>query len=349
MTSGRPDLTVRGGGIFGLAIAYQGARRGAKVRLIEAERIGAGSSGGHVGALAPHVPENWNAKKQFQFESLMMAESFWAEVAQIGGRDPGYGRIGRIQPLMDEAQIARAQERAASAADLWQGRATWQVVEAAQFAPFAPPSPTGLVIHDTLSARAAPRAAGAALVAALQAMGVEIVIGEGAEIGPVIHATGAPGLADLSAAFGRPMGNGVKGQSALLRHDAGVAPQIYADSLHLVPHADGTVAIGSTSEREFDTPDTTDAQLETLIDTARRLCPALAQARVIDRWAGVRPRAKSRAPMLGAWPDRPGHFIANGGFKIGFGMAPKVAQVMIDLVLDGQATIPEGFGVQDNL
>ena len=23
----------------------------------------------------------------------------------------------------------------------------------------------------------------------------------------------------------------------------------------------------------------------------------------------------------GAWPDRPGHFIANGGFKIGFGMA----------------------------
>jgi glycine/D-amino acid oxidase-like deaminating enzyme len=53
--------------------------------------------------------------------------------------------------------------------------------------------------------------------------------------------------------------------------------------------------------------------------------------------------------MLGAWPDRPGHFIANGGFKIGFGMAPKVAQVMIDLVLDGHATIPEGFGVQDNL
>ena len=35
------------------------------------------------------------------------------------------------------------------------------------------------------------------------------------------------------------------------------------------------------------------------------------------RWAGLRPRARSRAPMLGAWPGRPGHFIANGGFKIG--------------------------------
>ena len=77
--------------------------------------------------------------------------------------------------------------------------------------------------------------------------------------------------------------------------------------------------------------------------------PALAEAPVIARWAGVRPRARSRAPMLGAWPDRPGHFIANGGFKIGFGMAPKVAQVMADLVLEGLAEIPDGFRVEASL
>jgi glycine/D-amino acid oxidase-like deaminating enzyme len=52
--------------------------------------------------------------------------------------------------------------------------------------------------------------------------------------------------------------------------------------------------------------------------------------------------------MLGAWPDRPGHFIANGGFKIGFGMAPKVGATMADLLLDGQDDIPEGFRVEDN-
>jgi glycine oxidase len=64
---------------------------------------------------------------------------------------------------------------------------------------------------------------------------------------------------------------------------------------------------------------------------------------VLDRWAGIRPRAKSRAPLLGPWPGRPGHFIANGGFKIGFGMAPKVATTLIDLVLNGQDSIPAGF------
>ena len=57
------DLTVRGGGAFGLCIAWEAARRGARVRLIETVQIGAGSSGGIVGALSPHVPENWNPKK----------------------------------------------------------------------------------------------------------------------------------------------------------------------------------------------------------------------------------------------------------------------------------------------
>jgi glycine oxidase len=112
---------------------------------------------------------------------------------------------------------------------------------------------------------------------------------------------------------------------------------------------DGTVAIGSTSEREYDDASSTDAQLDDVVARARDMVPALRDAPVIDRWAGVRPRSRSRAPMLGAWPDRAGHFIANGGFKIGFGMAPKVAQVMADLLLDGHDAVPDGFRVADNL
>lgn len=344
-------VTVRGGGVFGLACAFEMARRGARVRLIERERIGAGSSGGTVGALAPHVPESWNPKKQFQLESLLGAEAFWAAVRAAGGGDAGYARLGRIQPLTDAAAVERARARAAGAAEHWGIAALWRVLPAEQFAPFVPLSPTGLVVHDTLSARAAPRAACAALVAALTALGGEIVIGaaEDEDEGAVLHATGAPGLVDLGTALGRGIGGGVKGQSALLRHEAGAVPQIYADAVHIVPHADGTVAIGSTSERDFEAPDSTDAQLEALIGKARAICPVLAGAEIVDRWAGVRPRARSRAPMLGAWPGRPGQFIANGGFKIGFGMAPKVAQVMADLILEGRDAIPAGFRVEDNL
>jgi glycine/D-amino acid oxidase-like deaminating enzyme len=41
--------------------------------------------------------------------------------------------------------------------------------------------------------------------------------------------------------------------------------------------------------------------------------------------------------------------VANGGFKIGFGIAPMVARVMADLVLEGRDGIPEGFRVEDSL
>lgn len=342
------DVTIYGAGIFGLSVAWSCVKRGAKVRVIDPHGVGAGSSGGLVGALAPHVPERWNAKKEFQFDSLIMAEEYWAEVEAVSGLSSGYGRTGRLQPIADERLLTLAHERQVEAASLWQGKAVWEVLPATDFPGWAPDSPTGHLIHDTLTARMNPRFAATALAGAVQAKGGEIAQ-EGREEGCVVWATGWQGLLALSQELGKPVGNGVKGQSALLRHDAAELPQLFADSLHIIPHANGTVAIGSTSEREFDDPTGCDAALEDVIARARAACPAIADAPVIDRWAGVRPRAKSRAPMLGHYPGRSGHFIANGGFKIGFGMGPKVGEVMADLVLDGRDTIPEDFRVEASL
>ncbi len=339
----RVDVTVQGAGIFGLSIAYACAMRGARVCVVDPHGIGAGASGGIVGALAPHVPEQWNAKKAFQLESLLMAEGWWADVARTGGTDPGYARTGRLQPLPDARAVDAAQTRGHEAATLWQGRAAWSVVPATGAA-WEPSSPTGLLIHDTLTARIHPRMALAALAAAIRAQGGTIVA-DAPDTGAVIHATGTHGLTALSDHLGRMVGGAVKGQALSLQFDARALPQLFIDGLHIVPHADGTVAIGSTSENHWDHPTSTDAQLDVLHTAAITAVPALADAPVITRWAALRPRAKSRAPVLGQWPDRPGHFIANGGFKIGFGMAPKIAEVMADLVLKRIDTIPDGFRV----
>ncbi len=336
------DVTIRGAGIFGLSIAWTCARRGARVQVVDPFGPGAGSSGGLVGALAPHVPENWNDKKAFQFESLLMAQPFWTQVEATGGVSPGYARLGRLQPIADQRGLDLAHQRAETARTLWQGRAEWTVRRVAEVGAWCPPSATGFVIHDTLSARMHPRRACAALVAALATMGVEVAA-EAPDRGRVIHATGVAGLLELSQAFGKTVGSGVKGQAALLRFNADDAPQLFADAIHIVPHADGTLAIGSTSERDYDDPTSTDTALDDVIERALRAVPVLHGAEVIERWAGVRPRSKSRAPMLGAHPLHKGQFIANGGFKIGFGMAPKVAEVMADLVLEDRDTIPEGF------
>ena len=330
------DLTVMGAGVFGLSVAQACAARGAKVQVIDPAGVGTGASGGLVGALAPHVPENWNAKKAFQLRALLMAPDYWANIAALSGQNPGYARSGRLQPLADEKAISMAQARAAQSLTLWQGQALWQVVANTDHPDWAPHSPTGLLIHDTLSARIHPRQATLALAAALTASGG--VIGtEGSAQGAVLWATGHMGLT------AQGMGNGVKGQAALLGFSAPEQPQLFADGLHIVPHADGTTAIGSTSERLWDDASSTDAQLDAVITRARAAFPALAGATVLERWAGIRPRAHSRSPLLGAWPGRPGHYIANGGFKIGFGIAPLVGQVMADLILDGADTIPADF------
>lgn len=338
----RVDLTVRGAGIFGLSIAWVAARRGARVRVIDPYGIGAGSSGGVVGALSPHVPENWNDKKAFQLDSLLMAADWWAEVEAASGVNPGYGRVGRLQPLADQAAVDLARARSVTAEALWRGQASWQVVPATGDA-WEPLSPSGWLVQDTLSARVHPRLAASALVAALRKLGSEVIEGEAEDQGAVIWATGAAGLAALSADLGQTLGAGVKGQAALLRFDARDMPQLFVDALHVVPHVDGTVAIGSTSENRFEDGSAVDAQLEEIIAKARAALPVLAEAEVMERWAGVRPRASSRAPLMGAWPGRDGHYVANGGFKIGFGMAPKLAEVMADLVLEARDTIPEAF------
>lgn len=335
------DITIYGAGIFGLSIAWCCQSRGAKVRVIDPHGPGAGASGGIVGALAPHVPENWNNKKAFQLESLLMAEGFWRGVQETSGISPGYARLGRLQPVPDEAALALAHTREAGASDLWQGDATWQVVPAEDH-DWAPVTPTGYLIHDTLSARVHPRRACAALTGAITTRGGE-VLHDGPAEGQVIHATGVAGLEELTASHTRTVGNGVKGQGALLHFDARDLPQLFADTVHIVPHEDGTVAIGSTSERDYDDPGSTDEQLDAVIDRAMQAVPVLHGARVVERWAGIRPRTRSRAPMLGAHPLHKGHFIANGGFKIGFGMAPKVGQVMADLMLEGRDTIPCDF------
>ncbi|MFN0114309.1 MAG: NAD(P)/FAD-dependent oxidoreductase [Paracoccaceae bacterium] len=338
------DVTVMGAGVFGLASAYAMARRGARVRVIDPAGTGAGASGGVVGALSPHVPENWNAKKAFQLESLLMSGDWWDGVAAASGLDTGYARTGRLQPLADAAAAELARARGGAAARLWRGRAEWRVVPA-RSGGWAVESPSGLCVHDTLSARIAPRRAVAALSAAVWALGGEVrrdCEGRGA----VLWATGAEGLAGMSRDFGRVLGAPVKGQAALLGHDAGGSPQIFAGALHVVPHADGTVAVGSTSEASFRAGTETDSALDTLIGRARSLVPALERAEVVARWAGVRARAVTRAPVLGAWPGRPGHFVANGGFKIGFGLAPLVGEVMADLILEGRDGIPGEFTVE---
>ena len=227
------DVTVRGAGVFGLAVGFACLERGARVRVIDPGGPGGGASGGIVGALAPHTPDGWNEKKAFQFACLAEAEARWARIAAASGKRTGYARTGRLQPLPTERALEIAKARAEDAALNWGAGFQWEIREAPGPEGWAPPSPTGAWLYDSLSARIHPRRACEALAAAISALGGSVVR-EGADRGGVVHATGWEGLLALSEALGRPIGGGVKGQAVLLQAEAPEGlPQIFAEGLHM--------------------------------------------------------------------------------------------------------------------
>ena len=349
------QVIVVGAGIWGLACAYACARRGDHVTVYDAGRVGDGASGGIVGALAPHVPDQWNPKKQFQFEALETAGAFWAEVDALSGMASGYGRIGRLQPLLSEKAVELAKARAMSAVDLWHGRYHWQLEDRPETmsessAPFG-------VVHDTLSGRINPAAATTALAAACRAKGVKVLeshavveLANNSITGPwgtatadaVIVSAGVAGFDLIAPQTPLHPGTGVKGQAALLDLDMGDHPQIYADGVYIIPHANGSVAVGSTSENTWEA-DGTDDKLDTVIAKARAICPLLADAAVKVRWSGIRPKARRRDPMLGPVPNLRGVHAALGAFKIGFGLSHKIGDVVAAQIHGDPVEIPESF------
>ncbi|MBR9863292.1 MAG: FAD-binding oxidoreductase [Rhodobacteraceae bacterium] len=351
-------ISVVGAGIWGLASAYACTLRGDEVTVFEAGTIGCGASGGIVGALAPLVPDQWNPKKQFQFDSLHSAANFWAEVDKTSGQRSGYGRIGRVQPLQRERAKELAVARAEESRTLWQGKYQWTLQPRPDL--IAPETAPLGVIHDTLSARIFPAQAARSLAKACVARGVSILehhpvesISSGGISGAfgrvnsdaVILSAGYEGFRMMAPYVPLHENTGVKGQAALLDADLAGQPQVYAGGVYVIPHANGTVAIGSTSETSWDYPEP-DEKLDAVIAQARAIVPALAGAPVLQRWAGIRPKARRRDPMVGKLPELDHVFTVSGAFKIGFGLAHSLGEVMARMIRDEPYSIPESFTVE---
>lgn len=360
--SGNWDVIVVGGGIWGLSCAYACAKRGQSVAVFEAGTIGQGASGGIVGAMAPHVPESWNAMKQFQFDALSSATEFWKEVDTCSALVSGYGRIGRVMPITTERDRELCEERAENAKELWQGKYHWAVEETHPMLPKAV-APHG-VSHDTLSARIYPAKAVASLAQACVQLGVEIIEqrcvtkldeqkvqgGWGlATADAIILAGGVDGFSLLDSHLGCASGTAVKGQAALLACDLASAPQLYANGVYVIPHAMGVTSVGSTSEKTWADPFAVDKQLEDVIAKARMIFPALGDAPVLKRWAGLRPMARRRYPMLGPVPNMKGVYCAMGAYTIGFGIAHLVGEVLAGFAGGGTFDLPKNYTVEWHL
>lgn len=369
-------LLIIGGGIMGLWAAVKAERLGIDTLLVDAGKIGSGASGGLLGALMSHMPDRWSDKKQFQFDALLSLEAEIAAVEAETGLSVGYRRCGRIIPLPKPHLRTIAERHQNDALSNWTTdghQFHWHVLDAPPVNGWvdAAAGEAGFV-YDTFAAKVSPRAFVATLegyvrrarhvrliencgVTALDPNGTATLAnGKSIHFGHAMVSAGHGSFPLLGDAFklssGVRLGQPVKGQAALLQaHVDPSMPVVFLNGLYVVPHEDGTVAIGSTSEEEFDDSFTTDERLETLIAQARQIVPSLEDAEVIERWAGLRPKAIGRDPMVGAHPDHP-HVIAHtGGFKVSFGLAHRLADAALDAVLGKPMQVPTSFTFEDHI
>ncbi|CAN7470918.1 FAD-dependent oxidoreductase [Rhizobium sp. LjRoot98] len=366
------DLLIVGGGIMGLWAAVMADQAGLKTVLVERDRIGAGASGGVLGALMPHMPDRWNAKKQFQFDALLSLEEEVVDLEAQTGLSAGYRRSGRLIPLPKPHLRTIALRHEQDALVNWKQKDRqffWHVRDnpAAAGWPETEAMASG-VVFDTLAARIDPRLLLRVLSAALlQSRHVQIEEGralagldpavgkatfsDGHSIsfGACILASGVDAFRQLDALEETPMaassGAAVKGQAAVLKADIDPAlPVIFMDGLYIVPHDNGLVAIGSTSEDKFADPLSNDHLLDDLLSRARAVVPSLADAPVVERWAGLRPKAIGRDPMVGRHPDHSRLYTLTGGFKISFGLAHRLAASVIgEITGRADGALPETF------
>ncbi|MDI7860774.1 FAD-binding oxidoreductase [Rhizobiaceae bacterium n13] len=372
------DLLIVGGGIMGLWAAVHAERLGIDALLVDAGEPGQGASGGLLGALMPHMPDRWSDKKQFQFDALVSLENEIAALEAATGLSAGYRRCGRLVPLPKPHLRKIAQRHSQDAEVNWHvgdRRYRWNVLDVPPLSGWiTPEAGEAGFVHDTLAARVSPRRYIAVLRAYLGSAR-HVRVAQNLAIGRIDPAAGLatcdnrsairfghcivaagyrsfPLLDELTKPLAVSLGQPVKGQAALLRAEVDPElPVVFLDGLYIVPHEDGHVAIGSTSENSFADGFSTDDKLDDLLAKSRALVPALGGAAVVERWAGLRPKAIDRDPMVGPHPDHPNLVALTGGFKVSFGLAHRLAEAAIAFVAENRETpvLPASFTLESHI
>ena len=103
--------------------------------------------------------------------------------------------------------------------------------------------------------------------------------------------------------------------------------------------------IGATQEEAGFDKQTVRATIQKLRQAAIDIVPKLADARILEAWAGLRPGTPDALPILGA-TQTPGYFVATGHFRDGILLAPVTARAMAQVIAGNRSESELGaFGV----
>jgi glycine oxidase len=344
------DVVVVGAGVVGLAAARALADRGARVLVIEGVAVGAEASSAAAGMLAPQAEAQEGSPL---LPLALRARDRHLDLAPDLERETGIA-VGLSQTGLLEIAFTDEDERALAARASWQ-RAQGLPVDTldAEGVRALEPAVSGAargglslagdrrldsrLLVRALAASAASRgvrlAVGRPVEALLSASGrvTGVRVGGAAIEAPVVLNAAGAWAGALPGDPSPPPVEPVRGQLVAFDVTPPLVRRVVASPRgYLVPRSDGRLIAGSTAERVGFDRSVTAAGLVAVLGIALELAPALAGARVVDSWAGLRPGTPDGLPVIGPGALA-GLWHAAGLYRNGILLGPLVGELVAAL------------------
>ena len=350
------EITVVGGGIIGCAVAYELARRGAAVSVVESRDVGAGATQASAGMLAPYIEAQYLSPLwTLGSRSLELYDSFVAEVVSDSGCSVLYERTGTIQVAVDDASLGRLEEVAERLSSTGVESQLLTRSEALAAEPNLGKNVRGALIvqpHGFVGA--------GALTTALRYAGVEhgvrfmvseevsrifmrggsMVVETAGRVvtsDTVVLATGCwTGRVRVEGATVLPI-RPVRGQLLrLLWTEARLEKIVWGPSCYVVPWLDSSILVGATVEEAGFNEGATVSGVTSLLKAVCDLLPAAQNAGFDAVRVGLRPATPDDLPAVGRSAELPDLVYATGHYRNGILLAPLTARLVAALILDGK-------------
>ena len=350
-----PDTIIIGGGIIGCACAYYLAVNGIRSIVLERRGIATEASGANAGMVGASsgVPGRTLAHTRKSLELLVR------DVEDLG-RAVELVRRGRLLLSASDAEWADVQEFAAVHQA---GGVETRLISADELRSLEPAVAPGylgaaLVPGDghvnpfllTYAYAAGARRLGAEIRVGAEAIRIEVpsdaVAGVLTQSGliparRVIVAAGA-----WSASLLAPLGVTIpvrpgRGQMLVTEPLPPITARVLRTTqIGIRQDVHGHVLIGSTVEDVGYNRDVTLPMLSRFCRLAAAVVPALADARIIRTWAGLRPMTPDALPIIDAVPGAQGVFMATGHSRTGLTYAAVSAWLLAQLVSGARTELP---------
>jgi glycine oxidase len=355
------DVAIIGGGLIGSAIAFELAGENLRVLLLDRQQPGREASWAAAGMLSPG-PDSAEAAPLVPLakESFRLYPEFVAAVEQSSGKQTAFTREGTLEVFLAPhgeaergAMIRRHQQFGLSAEAI--------SIEAARGmeSGFGPDLRAAAWLAG--EATVDPRLLTGATLAAAERRGVEVRAGcgvtsllrEGSRCTGIVaggQRIAAKHVVVAAGCYSRDIADAntnellaryapthpVRGQMVALRsRDLRLRHVVRSERGYVVPRGDGRLVAGSTLEDAGFEKNVTPAGLLSILDAAVEMVPGLANAEVIETWAGLRPGSPDNLPILGP-TDVEGLLIATGHYRNGILLAPITATLICEWITKGR-------------